>query len=272
MSETEKQRQGQKYSADVHIAEIYDRIETQTDDVELIRHLIGSRNGLNVFEPFCGTGRIAIPLARDGHHLTVLDESDGMLERLRQKLQAQPQGVRDRIRIVRSHVFAAPWPAELDLVLLGGNCFYEVNSSDEQRALIHRAAAALATGGHVFIDNDDHQSSELSPKWRTPPGRPQRAFPSGTCEDGTRLEATTETAWYDVPCRLVHYIRRLRVSYTDGRTDQREWRETCRPVVMAEILDWLATAGLSVEQTFGDRTAAPYGPSSPRAVIWARKD
>lgn len=261
-----------KYSADEHIAEIYDQIETYSDDTDLVRRLIGSHKNLAIFEPFCGTGRMAIPLARDGHRLIVLDESEGMLRRLRQKLEADPPTIRDRVQIIRSNVFAMDWPKQMDVVLLGGNCFYEVNSSDEQRALVHRAASALRPGGHVFIDNDDHQSPELHPQWRKPLGEPRKAFPSGTCQDGTLLEGSTETAWYDVHCRIVHYVRRLKVTHPGGEVTQHQWRETCHPVIMREVLVWIEKAGLAVEETFGDKKGSPYGPESPRSLVWARKD
>jgi len=262
----------QKYSTALHIAEAYDQIETQTEDVALISRLIGPRHDLSIFEPFCGTGRITIPLARKGHHLVALDESEGMLGRLRHKLEHEPRVVRDRIRIIASPVFAVGWPAQQDVVLLGGNCFHEVNSSDEQRALIYRARSALRRGAHVYIDNDDHQSVELSPQWRKQPGNPRKAFPSGKCKDGTRLEGSTETAWYDIHGRFVHYVRRLNVTHSDGEVTHHEWRETCHPVIMEEILTWVEQAGLVVEDTFGDRKGCPYGPESPRAIVWARRE
>ena len=80
----------QKYSADTHIAEIYDQKETQTEDIELFTRLIGPGENLAIFEPFCGTGRIAIPLAKKGHRLVALDESEAMLTRFREKLEGEP--------------------------------------------------------------------------------------------------------------------------------------------------------------------------------------
>ncbi len=262
----------QKYSADLHIAEIYDQVETQTEDIELICRLIGPRHNLAIFEPFCGTGRVAIPLARRGHHLVVLDESEEMLGRFQKKLEQEPQVVQDRIRIITSPVFATDWPVQQDVVLLGGNCFYEVSSSDEQRALIHRAASALRRGGHVYIDNDDHQSVELSPQWRKPSVNRDRGFPSGKCKDGTHLEGSTETAWFDIHGRFVHYVRHLKITHVDGEVTHHEWRETCRPVIMEEILTWAEQACLIIENTFGDRKGSPYGPKSSRAIVWAQRE
>jgi SAM-dependent methyltransferase len=261
----------QKYSADAHTAEIYEQIEAHTEDVALLRQLIGDRRGLMIFEPCCGTGRVLIPLAEDGHQLVGLDESPTMLARLSEKLRPLPADVRHRVHLIQATVFAAEWPAGVDVVLLGGNCFYEMSSSDEQRALIHRAAAALRPSGYVYLDNDDHQSVTLQPRWQKPPGQPGRAFPSGACADGTVLEGSTETAWFDVQARLVHYIRRLRVTHPDGAVSMHEWRETCHPTIMADCLQWLEEAGFTVERTFGNRQGDAFGPDSPRCLVWARK-
>src|SRR3972149_2266514 len=88
------------YDVEPHIAEIYDQSETYADDVALIRRLIGplphpahckdqqwrGRKHLRILEPFCGTGRILIPLAEDGHTLVGLDQAGGMLARAASKL------------------------------------------------------------------------------------------------------------------------------------------------------------------------------------------
>ena len=50
------------YDVDAHVAEIYDQLETKTADVDLIRRLVGPGNRLRILEPFCGTGRVLIPL------------------------------------------------------------------------------------------------------------------------------------------------------------------------------------------------------------------
>lgn len=74
-------------SYDVHpiLAEAYDLHETHTTDVELIRRLIGDRKGLRILEPFCGTGRILLPLACDGHEVVGIDISGHMLQRVRRQ-------------------------------------------------------------------------------------------------------------------------------------------------------------------------------------------
>ena len=108
------------YDVDRVVAEFYDLHETYTDDVELIRRLIGERGPLRVLEPFCGTGRLLIPLAEDGHELVGMDQAVAMLERCRAKTERLPDEVRGRIALVEADVTAATWPTGFDVVVLGG--------------------------------------------------------------------------------------------------------------------------------------------------------
>ena len=117
------------YNMDVHVAEIYDQVETQTEDVALIRRLIGKQRPLRILEPFCSTGRILIPLALDGHELVGLDLAKAMLDRARAKIGRLPQNVQKRITLTEAGVVASAWPGDFDFVVLGGNCFYELASS-----------------------------------------------------------------------------------------------------------------------------------------------
>jgi len=237
-----------KYTADPHIAEIYDQVETQLDDLELIRRLIGSRTGLRIFEPFCGTGRLAIPLAQDGHRVIGLDEAGGMLNRCRAKQRALPADAARRLTLIQGQALDTDWPIGMDLVLLGGNCFYELGSAGEQRHGIERAAQSLKPGGFVFVDNDDHGSETLAEPWQRPPGEVRKTFPSGVCADGTRIDGFTETRWFDVQRRLVHYDRRALVTSPDGRAASYDWEETCHPALKADVERWLPAF---VEQVVG---------------------
>jgi hypothetical protein len=64
-----------QWCCDPHVAEFYDQWETEVDDVELIKSLIGGRGPRRILEPFAGTGRIFIPLALDGHAIVTMDRA-----------------------------------------------------------------------------------------------------------------------------------------------------------------------------------------------------
>lgn len=256
------------YDIDSHIAELYDQSETYDDDVRLIRRLIGDRTALRILEPFCGTGRILIPLAQDGHELVGLDAAQGMLNRAQTKINTLTPAISARITLTFADVVPNAWPQGFDLVILGGNCFYELATPPEQAGCIASAAAALKPGGFVYVDNN-HMEGPLAASWQQAGSRP--GFPSGICTDGTRVESTTETIWYDIGARLARFRRSTRVTRPDGRQFEQTYEQQKHPVSCGEVQGWLRQFGFTIEALFGDRAGKPYVADSERAIFWARK-
>jgi SAM-dependent methyltransferase len=292
------------YDFDPHIAEIYDLLETYHDDVDLLLGLIASlllppivvherdeivhdsrcEKGeievgrlLRILEPFCGTGRILIPLAQQGHTLIGLDQAAGMLDRARQKLALLPREVQSRVTFQQMDIVSAEWPTGFDLVVLSGNCLYELATPEEQELVIRSAAAALNPGGYIYVDND-HMEGGLDPAWQQPGVGP--AFPSGICADGTQVDSTIETIWYDIPARLVKFRRTTRMHLpsndgiehrleTAGKVIEIEYIQQKHPVSAVEVKTWLEKYGFTIDQVFGDRSGSPYTPASGRAIFWA---
>ncbi|MHC4713723.1 MAG: class I SAM-dependent methyltransferase [Planctomycetota bacterium] len=266
---TDMETHAQNQYLDDYVAEFYDTFEAHTDDVELIRKLVGKSGALKVLEPFCGTGRIFIPLALDGHEIAGIDQSQAMLGRARSKVGQLDADVRGRIALQQADVLSIEWPSSFDLVLLGGNCFFELASPEEQELCIRRTAGSLKPGGYVYVDNN-HMEGELDESWRQP-GVRKDFFPSGVCADGTRLEGTTELLWYDAARRLTRNRRRVKFISPDGSERSVENVQQKHPVSYAEVEGWLEKHGFIIEKTFGDRGGSAYTPDSPRAIFWARR-
>ena len=252
------------YSVDPHIAEIYDQLENDSEDVDLLLRLIGSQGQWNIFEPFCGTGRILLPLAKAGHHLTGLDQSSVLLNRCREKLNQS--GL--QATLIEGDVIADPWYSGFDLIVMGGNCLYELASPEEQEHCIRAAAAALKPGGFLFLDND-HMEGELALHWRDTTMR--SGFPSGVCADGVRLESTTQVVWFDVHERLARFQRSTKSIYPDGAFKEYSYIQQKHPVSTGEIHGWLDKYSFIIDQLYGSRGSEVYTDESPRAIFWARK-
>ena len=256
------------YELEPHIAELYDRSQNFSDDVELIRKLIDGRQKLNVLEPFCGTGRILIPLARDGHSVVGIDCANAMLDGARAKCRELAAGSSGTVSLVQADATSAAWPHGFDLVVLGGNCLYELATPEEQEACIQAASNALEPGGHLYLDNDDMEG-DLHTSWVRP--GVTSCFPTGVCADGTRFTSTWETTGFDVHKRLVTLRRRTTVDKTDGTTVSFENIQQKHPLSRTEAAGWLKQGGFVVEKLFGDRLGRPYTEKSGRAIFWARK-
>jgi SAM-dependent methyltransferase len=256
------------YDVDPHVAEIYDQVDTQTGDVEFLRILLDGMGALRILEPFCGTGRILLPLASDGHELVGLDQAQAMLDRARAKLARLPDAVRSRVTLRRHDVTSGDWPSGFDVVILGGNCFYELGTSDEQEGCVRSAALALTPEGWLFVDND-HMEGDLEASWQQTGVSP--GFPSGVCEDGARVEGTGEAIWWDVRRRLIRFRRRTRVVMPDGRSVEHEFVQQKHPVSAVEVRAWLERSGFVIREFHGSYGRHAYTRESERAIFWAQK-
>ena len=253
---------------DRYIAEIYDQHETQREDVALIKSLLGGKPA-RILEPFCGHGRILLPLAEAGHEIVGLDLSDQLLRSLGERLRQLPSAVQGRASFRKADVIADNWPTGFDVVILGANCLYELATPDEQEHCVRAAAGALVPEGHLFMDNN-HMEGELDARWQEL-GVQDNAFPTGTCSDGTVVRGTRDRFWCDVVKRLVRSRRRVEVTTPDGRTATREWEQQTHAPSTAEMKTWLIRYGFAIEELWGDRHRSPYSNGSGRAIFWAKR-
>jgi SAM-dependent methyltransferase len=258
--------QGRYYDVDSRIPEIYDSIETHTDDINLIREIIGKRKPLRILEPFCGTGRILIPLAQDGHAITGIDKSLPMLDSLRNKIDKLPVSIRGNITLIQADVLAGKWPDGFDIVTLGGNCFYELSTPEEQEKCVALARQALKPGGYLYLDND-HMEGYLHRSWYRP-GTEHGCFPTGHCSDGTVITSSRSVVWYDIPRRLVRFRRTVKLKTPQGRTTTKNFLEQKHPPGTDEMTGWLHKYGFEIKNLWGDRRKSPYKDTSPRVVFW----
>jgi len=257
-------RSPDKYDLDSHIAEIYDQEEDHIDDVEFLRRLLGQRSPLRILEPFCGTGRILIPLAQDGHELIGFDRAQGMLDRAAMKIARLPEEVRRRITLHRADVLTVEWPGDCDLVILGANCLYEFGSAEDQEQCIRSAAKSLREGGFLFVDNNCRRGrvSKEDLEWRG-------NFPTGTCADGTRIESHCAIVGIEPEKNLWMTQRSLRIISKSGEERGYETTGVTHPVSMEEVCYWLNKNGFVVLALYGNRLGAPF-TADDRAIFWAQ--
>lgn len=256
------------YDFDTHIAEIYDTQENDTQDVELVRNLLRGKPSLNILEPFCGTGRLLIPLALDGHSILGLDQSQVMLQLAQKKIKELPDDVQKRVQLQCTDVTVETWPKEYDLVILGFNCFYELATAEEQENCIYQASRACNPGGYIYVDND-HMEGELDAAWQDM--NHKYVYLSGTCKDGYQVKNTRETIWFDVKRRLARFDRRYQIISPDGAITEYQFTQQKHPVSKVEVQTWLEKHGFEILGVYGDHSGNPYHHYAPKAIFWAKK-
>jgi SAM-dependent methyltransferase len=243
-------------------AAFYDAIHGHfRDDIGLWLSFCG-RTDRPVLEVGCGTGRVALELARAGHEVTGIDASPAMLERARAKAEA------DAIDV--TFIEGRPLDLALErdhygLVLFPLDVFLYCASGEEQLGTLRSLGETLVYNGLLALDLPG-PAAGLDPDSN---GQQLLVF-SGESESGEQFD-----------CYHLHeddlslQERHLRVTYestsADGLVRRRASTHLLRYVYRFETEYLLEAAGLALVDVYGDYDLGPLTNESERMIVMARR-
>ncbi|WP_026423631.1 methyltransferase domain-containing protein [Actinokineospora inagensis] len=128
-------------------ATVKGRVRTYVLHRQLLRHL--PEPPATVLDVGGGAAHQSLPLARLGYRVTVLDSSEAMLAKARQRVAAEPADVQHRVRFVlaEGENAAEATGATFDVVLCHGVLMY----LDRPEPMIAALARCVAPGGLLSI-------------------------------------------------------------------------------------------------------------------------
>jgi SAM-dependent methyltransferase len=136
----------------------------------------------------CGTGRIAIELARKGHAVTALDSSTGMLSILKEKLHAESARVRSLVDIQEQPMASFRLRSKFNSVVCC-DAFFHNMTPDEERACLRSINEHLHQNGLLLFNIHNNPNPEFlawasSKEAAAPHKRGEYRFPgdAGTLE------------------------------------------------------------------------------------------
>ncbi len=254
------------YDLGTYIAEIYDQEENHNDDVLLIKDLMGGRKNLKILEPFCGTGRISLELAKD-NFVTGIDNAKGMLDLFKEKIDNTTSQLNE-IVLRNEDILTCDWEKDFDMLVLGCNCFYELPTLETQELCIQKAYDSLKPGGFLYIDGN-HMEGDLDENWQDN-GEIISSL-GGICKDGSKVESTRRTVWFDVKKRLAQFERYAKVTMSNGEVLENSYIQQKHPISKYEIENAALSCGFEIINTFGSRSKEAYSDDSSLAIFWLKK-
>lgn len=223
-------------------------------DVRFWQRLAG-RTGGRVLELGCGTGRVAIPVARAGAHVVGLDRSASMLDRAQKR--ARRSKLAGSLHLVRGDIRALPFPpAGFRLVAAPYGILQSLLDDATLDAALASAHRVLAKGGTFGIDLVSDLTSwaeyERRVKLRGPAGRSQTRI---TLIESVRQDRARRLTVFDQ-----EFVERRG---TASRSHQ--FSLAFRTVSVEEMVSRLEAHGFRVLAVLGDYDG---GPWDPRADVW----
>ncbi len=239
-----------KFTED-RLAALYDAFcppSERRDDFAFYLPLIMSARA--VLDVGCGTGALLRLAQKSGHNgrLCGLDPASGMINQARRW---------SGIEWIHGDLSSVGWDREFDLVVMTGHAFQELVGDDEILAAIR---SALEDGGRFAFETRNPLDRAWE-RWATEY--------SGQVTDATgstvRCEYRVETP---VKGGVVHTIS----TFTSPGWNHPEVSRGALRFLDADALSsFLSSAGLAVEEQFGDFAGSPLTETSPEIITIARK-
>jgi SAM-dependent methyltransferase len=245
-------------------APFYDRdLDGFADDVQMVEQF-ALRTGSPILDLGCGTGRLLVPLAREGYQLTGVDISAAMLDVARGNLATA--GVGEQVCLVQQDMRHLDLGQTYRLIVCALSSFAHLLTQEDQRTALTRVREHLCPGGLLVLDmfNPDLPGTGaaegqvvLDKSWTDPDsGRLVLKFVTRQVNWATQVQQVT-------------FI-------LDEMDGQGGVRRTVFPFGMrflyrAEAELMLQSAGLRLESVYGSYDLAEHAQDSPNLILVASR-
>jgi SAM-dependent methyltransferase len=251
------------------VAEFYDYVPPVAgrQDAEFYRAL-AKESGGPVLELGCGTGRILLPLAEDGHRVTGLDLSRAMLERARAKLAREPAEVRERVRLVEDDMTRFELGETFRLVTIPFRPFQHLAEVAEQLACLGAAHRHLAPGGTIALD-----FFHTDPRRMFDPCFTQELHPHSevALPNGSRVLLSERTTAFHRARQTNDVELIYTVTHPDGRAERFVFAFAVRYFFRYEVEHLLARAGFLLRAVYGNFDRSALADDSPEMIFLAER-
>jgi SAM-dependent methyltransferase len=243
----------------------YDHEDSSDDGVAFYAALAAAA-GSPVLEVACGTGRVAIPIAKLGFDVTGLDIVPGMLARAREKSAGLPA------RWVDGDARTFDLCEQFRLVFMTGNAFQAFTTNEDQATLLQRIRAHLHVEGLFAFET----RNPLMPGTTTRAGlfvpletrTEEDTWPAYINKAGQVVRVST-TQVYDHSSQIVHLTGYKR--WNDGEQARESVSRTALRYTFPRELDALLHYnGFNVLRTYGDWDQSLLTATSPSIISVCR--
>lgn len=138
--------------------ELYGEAELETDETVALLHKLAGPGG-TILELGVGTGRLALPLASQGHSVTGVEASSAMIEALKAKPGA------NQVEVIEGDFSEIKVPGRFKLAAITFNAIFALSSRREQAACLQNVAASLQHEGCLVLEAYVLRPEQLSPGW-----------------------------------------------------------------------------------------------------------
>ncbi len=218
-----------------------------------------------VLELACGTGRVLIPIAKQGIKITGLDASKEMLKIARQKIVCLGKNVSKHVTLVHDDMRNFSFPQKFSLIFVAFRSFQILLTKKEQIECLMRVRHHLTNNGTFILDLFAPRHDLLA--------QGQRSLYLDKIYDREQDIYITRRAEdrYNPANQILKEDRFYEWTDKKGKFHQQIWSFELSYLFRYEAELLLEKCGFKVEDVFGDFDKSPYNYFSGEQIFVAKK-
>lgn len=230
------------------------------EDLRFYRRQLDGRS--TILDCMCGTGRVALALARAGCQVDGVDSSPGMLRMARRKLIQEPSEVRRRVRLIKGDLRSAPLSPGHDAAIIAVNSYGLMPSRNDRVRALRQIRHALGPMGKLFLALDTVSSYR-----RVREGIPFLVTVRPVQGEGVYVHVMTESGGQTDRVRTTSL--HLLLSRPGGSTRAVVSQTVTTVLSPSQVRDECREAGLWPAAVIGDYDGRSYSPAGGRFILEA---
>ena len=132
----------------IYDANIYDGMNTDLADLHFYKRWLPKSKDARILELCCGTGRLTLPIAKDGYNITGVDYTSSMLDQA--KIKASEAGL--EIRFIEADIRTLNLQDKYDLVFIPFNSIHHLYKNEDLFRAFNVVKNHLKEGGLFLLD------------------------------------------------------------------------------------------------------------------------
>lgn len=132
----------------IYDANIYDGMNTNLADLQFYKRWLPKNKNARILELCCGTGRLTLPIAKDGYTISGVDFTSSMLEQA--KVKASKEGL--EIEFIEADIRTLDLPEKYDLIFIPFNSIHHLYKNDDLFKAFNVVKKHLKEGGLFLLD------------------------------------------------------------------------------------------------------------------------
>ncbi len=132
----------------IYDANIYDGLNTSLSDLHFYKKWLPQHKDAKILELCCGTGRLTLPIAKEGYNICGVDYTPSMLERA--KVKASDAGL--DINFIEADIRTLNLQEKFDLVFIPFNSIHHLYKNEDLFEALKRVQNHLKEGGIFLLD------------------------------------------------------------------------------------------------------------------------